>query len=230
MKTPDKTWVLSYNQVGWRTEVLVLSKGFVASACSKAWFIFLPHSSELTFSSFHHLMYSSSPPPSHSLFLSSKLILFHLLKSFSKKCNSHPHPNPSPWPLNLFPFIPTLFLAPAPTPIFSYPKVKVSSPNAFSSPPVASALPSLLFDNFCFLDAKAWQRRSHWLYVFIVIKLGQCPFSGTKSKWHSLAPIHTAKLFSSHNRMALSFLPIGNSPWQVLFSEPYPDTASESTP
>lgn len=83
---------------------------------------------------------------------------------------------------------------------------------------------------FSFLGANAWQRRSCWLYVFIVIKLGQSPFSGTKSKWHSLAHVHTSKLSSSHNSMALSFLPTGNSPWQMLLSEPCPDMVSESTP
>lgn len=107
---------------------------------------------------------------------------------------------------------------------------RLPSPAANSSPPVASVLPPPLLDFFSFLGASTWQRRSHWLYVFIVIKLGQSPFSGTESKWHSLAHIHTAKLSSSHNRMALSFLPIGNSPWQVLLSEPCPDTVSESTP
>lgn len=107
--------------------------------------------------------------------------------------------------------------------------LKLPSPAAIPSPPVDSALPFPLFDFSSFLSANAWQR-SPWLYIFIVIKLGQSPFAGTRSKWHSLAHVHTAKPSSSHNRMALSFLPIGNLPWQVLLSEPCPATASQSTP
>lgn len=132
----------------------------------------------------------------------------------------------------LFPSVPTFSLAQLPIP---FPPATNSSSeitlilcHPFLSSAFSFPLSAVWFS--LFLSASTWQRRSCWLYVFIVIKLGQSPFSGTESKWHSLARVHTAKLSSSHNRMALSFLPTGSSPWQVLLPEPCPDTVSEGTP
>lgn len=187
----------------------------------------------------------SSPFPVSTISTISHTFFSHLILYFWKTsfCSTYktPSQNKKAFPIHIQIFLPDLFISshpflPSPShqlPLSIFPTPNWNSKITLSlchpSPPVDSALPFPLLDFSSFLRANSWQR-SPWLYVFIVIKLGQSPFAGTKSKWHSLAHVHTAKLSSSHNRMALSFLPIGNSPWQVLLSEPCPDIVSQSTP